>query len=92
MSGKSIKFVDQVEHRTFSGREAVRRGQEVLYITERCVFRLTAEGLELSEIAPGVDLQRDILDRMAFRPLMPQAPKRMDARIFAEAPMALQIA
>jgi propionate CoA-transferase len=89
--GQSVKFVDAVEHRTFSGREAVRRGQEVLYITERCVFRLTADGLELTEVAPGVDLQHDILDRMAFRPLMPQAPKRMDARIFADAPMGLQI-
>jgi propionate CoA-transferase len=64
----------------------------VLYITERCVFRLTAGGLELTEIAPGVDLQRDILDQMGFVPLMPAAPRIMDARIFEPAPMGLRLA
>lgn len=89
--GEAMKFVEAVEHRTFSGREALRRGQEVLYITERCVFRLTVAGLALTEIAPGVDLQRDILEQMAFRPAMPQPPVLMDARIFAEAAMALRL-
>ncbi|MFZ2269790.1 MAG: acyl CoA:acetate/3-ketoacid CoA transferase [Azonexus sp.] len=88
--GQSIKFVKEVEHRTFSGAQAVKVGKPVLYITERCVFELTAEGLVLSEIAPGVDLQRDILDRMSFVPLMPGTPKLMDARIFAEAPMNIR--
>ena len=88
--GPAMKFVEEVEHRTFSGPEAARRGKEVLYITERCVFRLGAEGLELCEIAPGVDLQRDILDKMAFRPLMPQPPVLMDERIFADAPMGIR--
>jgi len=88
--GQSVKFVEAVEHRTFSGTQAVRSGRSVLYITERCVFRLTAEGLVLSEIAPGVDLQKDILDRMAFKPLMPEAPMLMDARIFSDAPMNLR--
>jgi propionate CoA-transferase len=68
--GKARKFVDEVEHRTFSGPEAHRRGMSVLYVTERCVFRLCAEGLELMEIAPGIDLQKDILDRMDFVPVM----------------------
>jgi propionate CoA-transferase len=61
-----------------------------LYITERCVFELTSAGLVLSEVAPGVDLQHDILDRMEFMPLMPTAPRLMDARIFAEGLMHLR--
>jgi propionate CoA-transferase len=88
--GSSGKFVDEVEHRTFSGREAVRRGTTVLYITERAVFRLCAEGLELIEIAPGIDLQKDILDRMAFRPVMSTPPRLMDERIFRDEPMNLR--
>ncbi|MBS1161957.1 MAG: acyl CoA:acetate/3-ketoacid CoA transferase [Proteobacteria bacterium] len=88
--GKALKFVDEVEHRTFSGSQAAKWGKSVLYITERCVFKLTAAGLELTEIAPGIDLQKDILDKMTFRPLMPVEPKLMDARIFAEAPMNIR--
>ena len=88
--GSAVKFVDQVEHRTFSGPQAVKRGTPVLYITERCVFELTAAGLVLSEIAPGVDLQHDILDRMVFLPLMPTTPRLMDARIFSDMPMNLR--
>jgi len=88
--GASVKFVDEVEHRTFSGSQAAKVGKSVLYITERCVFRLTAAGLELIEIAPGVDLQKDILDRMDFLPLMPQPPALMDARIFTEELMSLR--
>lgn len=79
--GEVSKFVAEVEHRTFAGRLAAERGQPVLYITERCVFALTLEGLELIEIAPGVDLERDILARMAFIPIVRQ-PKPMDARLF----------
>ena len=88
--GKAMKFVEEVEHRTFSGPVAAKSGKTVLYITERCVFRLCAEGLELIEIAPGVDLQRDILDRMAFAPIQRRAPALMDARIFAVEPMGLR--
>lgn len=88
--GSAIKFVDQVEHRTFSGPQAAKWGKTVLYITERCVFKLTAEGLELTEIAPGIDLQKDILDKMEFKPLMPREPKLMDARIFIDAPMNIR--
>ena len=88
--GSAIKFVDEVEHRTFSGPQAAKWGKTVLYITERCVFKLTAEGLELTEIAPGVDLQKDILDKMEFKPLMPREPKLMDARIFTDAPMNIR--
>ncbi|HXE39057.1 MAG TPA: acyl CoA:acetate/3-ketoacid CoA transferase [Azonexus sp.] len=88
--GKATKFVDEVEHRTFSGAQAAKWGKTVLYITERCVFKLTAEGLELTEIAPGVDLQKDILDRMDFKPIMHGEPKLMDARIFIDEPMNIR--
>ena len=88
--GQARKFVNEVEHRTFSGAEAQRRGLTVLYITERCVFRLCSEGLELIEIAPGVDLQHDILDRMDFVPVMHSAPALMDPRIFRDEPMKLR--
>ncbi|MEE4376268.1 MAG: acyl CoA:acetate/3-ketoacid CoA transferase [Candidatus Competibacteraceae bacterium] len=76
------KFVDQVEHRTFSGSYAAEQGKRVLYVTERCVFRLTAAGLELLEIAPGLDLHKDILAHMDFQPIIPAELGSMDARIF----------
>ena len=82
--GSIAKFVHQVAQITFSGIQAAARGQTVRYVTERAVFTLTAEGLRLDEVAPGVDLQADILERMAFRPLMPQPPKPMDAEHFTE--------
>ena len=84
------KFVREVEQRTFSGREALRRGQRVLYVTERCVFGLHAQGLALLEIAPGVDLQRDVLDRMDFAPVIEAAPVTMDAAIFRKEAMGLR--
>jgi len=80
--GRTRKFVDQVEHRTFSGRYAMQKGQSALYITERCVFRLSEKGMELIEIAPGVDLQRDILGYMGFEPVVSDDLRLMDARIF----------
>ena len=83
------KFVPEVEHRTFAGQYATQRGQEVVYITERCVFRLRTEGLEMTEVAPGVDLQRDILDRMDFVPIM-KSVQPMDARLFQIEPMQLR--
>jgi propionate CoA-transferase len=69
---RTRKFVRAVEHRTFSGREACKRQQRVLYVTERCVFQLVPDGeqgsLELIEIAPGIDLERDVLAHMDFMP------------------------
>jgi propionate CoA-transferase len=83
------KFVDKVEHVTFAGRLAAEAGKPVLYVTERCVFALRPEGIELIEVAPGVDIERDILRLMTFRPII-RAPRLMDARIFSEGPMGLR--
>lgn len=88
--GQSQKFVQTVEHRTFAGRYAAQSGKKVLYITERCVFRLSKDGMELTEIAPGLDLERDILAHMGFRPRIASPLKTMDARIFADAAMNLK--
>ncbi len=60
-------------------------------MTERCVFKLTENGMELIEIAPGVDLEKDILAHMAFQPVMNEPPKTMDARIFAPEPMGISV-
>jgi len=87
--GASRKFVRAVEHRTFSGAYAMHRGQPVLYVTERCVFRLTGEGMELVEVAPGIDIERDILAHMDFKPVV-KAPQTMDEAIFDPAPMSLR--
>lgn len=79
--GASRKFIAQVEQITFNGRDAALRGQEVLFVTERAVFHLRPEGLELTEIAPGVDLERDVLAQMDFRPLVRDV-RLMDAGLF----------
>jgi propionate CoA-transferase len=89
--GRTKKFVELVEHVTFSGPYAVTKGQKVLYVTERCVFALTGEGLELIEVAPGIDVERDILAHMAFLPIIKNTPRLMDKRIFEPAPMGLQL-
>jgi propionate CoA-transferase len=86
--GKARKFVTQVQQNTFSGPYAVQRSQPVLYVTERCVFKLTPEGLELVEVAPGIDIERDILAHMDFEPVV-NNPVPMDPRIFREEPMEL---
>lgn len=81
--GKARKFIEQVEQITFNGHDAALREQQVVFITERAVFRLREEGLELTEIAPGVDLERDVLAHMAFRPIIKDL-KTMDPGIFSE--------
>ena len=88
--GVSHKFEPEVEHRTFSGEYAVKRAQTVLYVTERCVLCLTGRGMELVEIAPGMDLERDILSQMDFVPVIDSPPRLMDARIFQSGPMGLR--
>lgn len=87
--GRVKKFVAAVEQVTFSGPRAARLSQPVLYVTERCVFRLTSGGLELLEIAPGIDLERDILSLMDFEPVIRETVI-MDQRIFEPAPMDLR--
>jgi len=67
-AGELPKLVAKVGHVTFSGAQARANGQEVLYVTERAVFRLDPDGVALIEVAPGVDLKRDIIDRMGFAP------------------------
>ena len=87
--GAVAKFVDEVEHITFSGARAQATGQSVLYVTERCVLRLGPGGLELIEIAPGVDLDRDVLGKMSFRPAIAADLREMDAAIFSNARLGL---
>lgn len=87
--GGKPKAVERVEQVTFSGAYARARGQPVLIVTERAVFRLVAEGVELVEIAPEADLERDVLAAMAFRPRIAPDLKRMDRRLFAPQPMGL---
>ncbi len=88
--GKARKLLEQVQQVTFSGGRAAQLGTPVLFATERCVFELTAEGLRLAEIAPGISLQSDILDQMGFSPIVDE-PELMDARIFADGPMGLKV-
>ena len=80
--GAVRKLVRQVEQVTFSGPESLRRGQKVIYLTERASFRLTPAGLELFELAPGVDLQADVLDQMDFAPRIADPLPRMPAAYF----------
>ena len=87
--GKQPKFIRKVEQVTFSGEYAAEKRQPVLYVTERCVFQLGSDGLELIEVAPGVDIERDILRLMEFQPVL-RAPKQMEERIFRHEPMDLR--
>jgi len=87
--GQVKKFIEQVQQITFSADYARARGKTVLYITERAVFRLVDQTLELIEIAPGIDLERDIIAQMDFKPLISNELKLMDSRIFIDQPMGL---
>lgn len=87
--GRSKKFVDSVQQITFSGEYANKVNQPVMYITERAVFELTADGLMLTEIAPGMDLEKDILAYMDFKPIISKDLKTMDERIFRDEAMSL---
>ncbi|HEY8194515.1 MAG TPA: malonate decarboxylase subunit alpha, partial [Hyphomicrobium sp.] len=86
--GRARKFVKQVEQVTFSGQYAAQKSQPVIYVTERCVFQLTDHGLELIEVAPGIDIERDILPHMAFKPHI-HKPISMNPRLFIDEPMDL---
>lgn len=89
--GKVKKFVDSIEQVTFSGEYAMEAGRTVMYITERAVFELSREGLVLTEFAPGVDIEVDIVANMEFRPIISEDLKEMDCEIFKEDLMGLEI-
>ena len=85
--GPVAKLTERVSRITFSGRQALARGKQVIYVTERCVMELRPQGLTVIELAPGVDLQRDVLDRAGF-PLRVAADLRlMEAGIFHPQPL-----
>lgn len=88
--GSVKKWVEKVQQVTFNGPLAAERGQPVVYITDRAVFRLTKEGIVLSEVAPGIDTKRDVLDRIGFRVRVSERLQTMDARLFRAAVMGLQ--
>ena len=88
--GRVKKFVERVEHVTFSGPYARMKKQPVLYITERCVLSLTENGMELLEVAPGVDVEKQILGQMDFMPIVRGPLKPMDQRIYRPEPMGLK--
>ena len=89
--GAHTKLVDEVTQITFNGQQALARGQKVTYVTERCVLELRPEGLTVTEVAPGVDLQRDVLDRSEFELLVDPDVRAMDARLFAHGPISLDL-
>lgn len=89
--GPNVKFVDKVQQITFSADYARQTGQQVTYLTERAVFQLVEDGIMLTEIAPGVDLEKDILAHMAFRPLIAENLKSMDPRLFRDEKMGLSL-
>jgi propionate CoA-transferase len=78
-----------VQQLTFNGAYARERGQEVMYVTERAVFQLAAGGIELVEVAPGIDLRRDVLERIGFKVRIAEPVAAMDPRLFRPEPMNL---
>jgi acyl CoA:acetate/3-ketoacid CoA transferase len=89
--GKSRKLIDAVEHVTFSGDMARKRGQHITYVTERCVIDLADAGLVVREIAPGADLKRDILDLADFPLRVDPDLKQMEPALFRDAPLGLKL-
>lgn len=88
--GRQPKFIQQVEQISFNSRIALEHDQTILYVTERCVFALHSDGLELIEIAPGIDLEKDILAQMEFEPII-NHPRLMDEKLFYPAPIGLNL-
>lgn len=89
--GKLKKLVNEVEHVTFSGKRAIEQGQDITYVTERCVLKLTPRGLVLTEIAPGVDLRTQILDQSEFELIVADDLRVMDASLFGEGEIGLAL-
>lgn len=88
--GRNKKFIKSLDQVTFSADFANETNQKVLFVTERCVFRVTPEGLTLIEIAPGIDLQKDVLDQMDFKPVVAKDLKVMDPKLFSEGLIGLK--
>lgn len=89
--GHTAKIVPNVDHVSFSGKRAIAQGQEATYVTERCVMRLTKGGMTVTEIAPGLDLQRDVLDQAKTPLLVADTLKTMDAALFRPEPFGLAV-
>jgi acyl CoA:acetate/3-ketoacid CoA transferase len=89
--GKSRKLVSAVEHVTFSGQMARTRGQRVTYVTERCVLSLDADGMTVQEVAPGVDVQRDVVGQSELPLRVAPNLKTMDPALFSASPMRLKL-
>ena len=89
--GKVRKLVEAVEHVSFSGRRAVAQGQDITYVTERCVLKLTEKGIVVTEIAPGVDLKRDVLAQAEFPLLVADDLRVMDAALFRPEAIGLDL-
>jgi propionate CoA-transferase len=83
-NGEIRKLVQNVDQITFSGRQALKQEQQVIYVTERALFRLTKDGLILEELAPGVELQQDVLEQMDFLPIISKQLKTMDPSFFRD--------
>jgi propionate CoA-transferase len=90
--GKVKKLVDRVEHISFSGRRAVAQGQDITYVTERCVMKLTPKGLTVTEIAPGIDLQRDVMAQAEFPLLVADDLRLTPDAVLRPEPMGLTMA
>jgi propionate CoA-transferase len=89
--GKNKKFVKGIDQITFSAKTALSKNQQILYVTERAVFKLTDQGITLIEIAPGIDLEREILMQMEFKPVVSDTLKMMDKSLFKPEKIGLKI-
>jgi propionate CoA-transferase len=89
--GAVSKFVDECQMVCFSGRQAIAEGQEITYVTERAVFRLAEDGLVLVEVAPGIDIEADVLAHAAFPIRVASDVATMDARLFREEPLGMAL-
>ena len=88
--GKILKFVPEVNQISFSGKRALQNGIDVMFVTERAVFKMTNHGISISEVAPGIDLNKDILPNIPFPINIPETVKAMDSRLFREGPMGIK--
>ena len=89
--GKLRKLVNEVEHVTFSGARAIEQGQDITYVTERCVMKLTPQGIMVTETAPGVDIRAHILDQAEFPLIVAGDLKTMECQLFLDEPIGLSL-